>query len=202
MDEKFYGLPLPLVTTIISGAVAIVAGGLGALLGYHLSKAKEDTARKLSFIETQLKDLYGPVTAEITYALFIDSYGKGRVGALEEWIDATIREDQERDTSLLTSTFLLPAIDQQTAAWSEKVLPAIKRVEEIVRQNFHLTTPRTRSKYKDLVSFIQNYESLDRPPNGVESHGLQVFLAHSLATFEILQEALSSGDPSEVRNNV
>ena len=198
-----------LITALITPAVSAAAGLLGVVIGAWLTAHREQTQRKLKFIETQLSLFYSPLlgikntihrNSEIRETL--QSIAQERWALLCAQTEEFDVESKKKLTAEKWPQFKR-LIEYDDRKFEDELFPLYREMLDCFRKNYWLADEETRSFYPTLLQYVEvwNRNLNDALPYEVwqgldhkESH-LAAFYEHLESKHNELRDLLKRGVP-------
>lgn len=194
---------------IASIAIPAVSGLVGVAIGAWLTSRREQKQRKLAFLEKQLSMLYSPmlglrneIKAHSAFRLRVQNEGNAawtQLCAETERLDVEARQriSNERGPEFTR------IIEYDNTKFHEELLPAYRKMVELFRECYWLAEPETRTRYADLLEFVEVWNRwLDKalPPEVLKrlEHGednLAPFYEHIEQMHNAIRQKLKDGAP-------
>lgn len=143
----------PLLVPIFTALLAAAAAFGGGFLSHYSADQRERMARQAAFREAQLRQLYSPLLARLAelherWALVSHLYT-----SQQQLIDQHNLQGQIMlDTIAKAQDFHVAQLQRQNEIFQELV--------QIMRDQFHLAEPSTRSHFRSVVRFFANREAV------------------------------------------
>ena len=150
-----------LIKALAIPAASAIAGLLGVVIGAWLTASREQTQRKLKFIETQLSMFYSPLlgikntihrNAEIRETLQSIAQEKWALLCAEtEDFDVESKQKLTTDKGLQFKQL----IEYDDTKFEVELMPLYQEMLEVFRKNYWLADEKTRTFYPTLLQFVE-----------------------------------------------
>ena len=195
----------------IAPAISAIAGFVGVAIGAWLTSRREQTQRKLKFIESQLSQFYSPLLG-IKNTIHRNAELRETLQSIasEQWalICANTEADDPEDKKVLTDQKwprFKNLIDYDDQKFETEMFPLYQEMLECFRKNYWLADEETRNFYPALLQYVDvwNRNLNDALPYEVwkaldhKESRLVSFYDHLEKKHNDLRDLLKSGSPEK-----
>jgi hypothetical protein len=154
----------PAVSPLVTLLLPVASGFAGVLIGGWLSSRREESERRLAFVEKQLSGFYSPMqglreeiasssalrlqiqqTAERAWREICAQVPKGDEAAL-----ARVGKERADEFNRI--------IEFDTDKLQKELLPAYRRMADLFRENYWLAQKETRVYYPAVLEYVEIWE--------------------------------------------
>lgn len=194
---------------LFSPVISATAAFLGVLAGAWLTSRREQTQRKLKFIESQLSQFYSPLLG-IKNTIHRNSELRETLHAIasEQWAlisTSTCANDPEDKKILMDRKWprFKNLVDYDDQKFETELFPLYQEMIEIFRRNYWLADEETRTYFPTLLQYVEvwNRNLNDALPFEVwnaldhKEARLVAFYEHLEEKHNELRNLLKSGSP-------
>ncbi len=193
-----------------SAVISACAGLIGVCIGARLTQNQATAQRKLDFFEKQLRELYSPLVGCRKEVQILSEFRLAGEEASQEWwakvceLGGSIGSYGEAtkfydDQGSQIST----QIEYENKQLEGKIIPAYRKMVQILKDNYWLAEEETRNYFPTLVKFVEVWErylSRTHPMDviqkiNVSEAELFPFYENIQQLHDLLREKLKKGEP-------